>query len=42
MNKFDKPLANLTKMRRENTQISKIKNENGKRTIKTKGIIMIF
>jgi hypothetical protein len=27
INKIDKPLANLTKMRRENIQISKIKNE---------------
>jgi hypothetical protein len=27
--KFDKPLANLTKMRREKTQINKIRTENG-------------
>jgi hypothetical protein len=27
INKFDKPLANLTKMRREKTQISKIKKQ---------------
>jgi hypothetical protein len=26
-NEIDKPLANLTKMRRENTQISKIRNK---------------
>jgi hypothetical protein len=26
INKIDKPLANLTKMRRETTQISKIRN----------------
>jgi hypothetical protein len=28
--KNDQPLANLTKMRREKTQISKIRNENGR------------
>jgi hypothetical protein len=27
MNKIDKPLENLTEMRREKTQISKIRNE---------------
>jgi hypothetical protein len=27
INKIDKPLANLTKMRRENAQIGKIRNE---------------
>jgi hypothetical protein len=27
MNKIDKPLADLTKMRREKTQISKIRNQ---------------
>jgi hypothetical protein len=32
INKIDRPLANLTKMRREKTQISKIRN--GKREIK--------
>jgi hypothetical protein len=30
INKIDKPLANLTKMRREKTQISKITNKNAK------------
>jgi hypothetical protein len=29
INKIDKPLANLTEMRREKTQISKIRNANG-------------
>jgi hypothetical protein len=28
--KIDKPLANLTKMRREKTQISKIRNQKGR------------
>jgi hypothetical protein len=30
INKIDKPLANLTKMRREKTQISKIRNKKGR------------
>jgi hypothetical protein len=30
--KIDKPLANLTKMRREKTQISKIRNKKGEIT----------
>jgi hypothetical protein len=30
INKIDKPLANLTKMRRENTQINKIRNKKRK------------
>jgi hypothetical protein len=38
INKLDKPLANLTKMRREKTQISKIRNAKGEITTKTKGI----
>jgi hypothetical protein len=38
INKIDKPLANLTKMRRENTQISKIGNEKGEITTNTKEI----
>jgi hypothetical protein len=38
INKIDKPLANMTKMRSEKTQISKIRNENGKKTINTKEI----
>jgi beta-N-acetylglucosaminidase len=29
INKIDKPLVNLTKMRRKKTQISKIRNEKG-------------
>jgi hypothetical protein len=28
VNKIDKPLSNLTKVKREETQISKIRNEN--------------
>jgi chorismate mutase len=28
-NKIDKPLANMTKQRREKTQINKIRDENG-------------
>jgi hypothetical protein len=32
INKIDKPLANLTKMRKEKNQISKIRNEKGKIT----------
>jgi hypothetical protein len=32
INKTDKTLANLTKMRREKTQISKVRNENGEIT----------
>jgi hypothetical protein len=35
--KIDKLLANLTKMRREKTQINKIRNEKGGITINTKG-----
>jgi hypothetical protein len=35
INKIDKPPANLTKMRREKTQISKIRNENGEITTNT-------
>jgi hypothetical protein len=30
INKIDRPLANLTKMRREKTQISKIRNAKGR------------
>jgi hypothetical protein len=37
-NKNDKPLANLTKMRREKTQISKIRNKKGEITTNTKEI----
>jgi hypothetical protein len=32
INKIDRPLANLTKMRREKTQISKIRNAKGEIT----------
>jgi tRNA(Ser,Leu) C12 N-acetylase TAN1 len=35
MNKIDRPLANLTKMRREKTQISKIRNAKGEITTNT-------
>jgi hypothetical protein len=38
MSKIDRPLANLTKMRREKTQISKIRNAKGKITIHTREI----
>jgi hypothetical protein len=38
MNKIDKPLANLTKMRREKIQICKIRNKKGEMTTKTKVI----
>jgi hypothetical protein len=33
INKIDRPLANLTKMRKEKTQINKIKNAKGEITI---------
>jgi hypothetical protein len=36
--KIEKPLANLTKMRRERTEISKIRNEKGEITTNTKEI----
>jgi hypothetical protein len=40
MNKTDKPLANLTKMRREKIHISKIRNAKGEITTKKiQGII---
>jgi hypothetical protein len=35
INKIDRPLANLTKMRREKTQISKIRNAKGEITTNT-------
>jgi hypothetical protein len=38
-NKIDKPLANLTKRRKEKTQLSKIRNEKERITTKTKEII---
>jgi hypothetical protein len=38
INKIDKLLANLTKMKREQTQISKIRNEKGEITTNTKEI----
>jgi hypothetical protein len=38
INKIDHPLAYLTKMRRENSQISKIRNKKGKITINTREI----
>jgi hypothetical protein len=39
LNRIDKLLANLTKMRREKTQISKFRNEKGAITTNTKEII---
>jgi hypothetical protein len=41
-NKIHKPLANLTKMRRGKTQISKIRNEKREITINTKKIQRII
>jgi hypothetical protein len=38
INKIDKILANLTKMRREKTQINKIRNEREEVTTNTKEI----
>jgi hypothetical protein len=38
ISKIDKPLANLTKMKREKTQINKIRNEKGTITTNTKKI----
>jgi hypothetical protein len=35
INKIDRPLANLSKMRREKTQISKIRNAKGEITTNT-------
>jgi hypothetical protein len=35
MNKIDRPLANLTKMRGEKTQISRIRNAKGQITTNT-------
>jgi hypothetical protein len=35
INKIDRPLANLTKMRREKTQINKIRNAKGEITTNT-------
>jgi hypothetical protein len=35
INKIDRPLANLNKMRREKIQISKIRNAKGERTTNT-------
>jgi hypothetical protein len=36
INKIDKPLANMPKMRGENTQINKIRNKKGEITTNTK------
>jgi hypothetical protein len=36
INKIDNPLANLTKMQREKTQISKIRNKKGEITTNTR------
>jgi hypothetical protein len=38
INLIDKPLANLTKIRKEKTQINKIRNEKGETTTNTKEI----
>jgi Cu/Ag efflux protein CusF len=38
INKINMPLATMTKMRRENTQISKIRNKKGEVTTNTKEI----
>jgi hypothetical protein len=38
INKIDRPLANLTKMKREKTQISKIRNAKGEITTNTMDI----
>jgi hypothetical protein len=38
INNIEKPLANLTKVRREKTQISKIRSEKGEITTNTKEI----
>jgi hypothetical protein len=42
INKIDRPLANLTKKRREKTQISKIRNAKGEMTTNTKENQEIF
>jgi hypothetical protein len=45
INNIDKPLENLTKMRREKIQISKIRNEKWKitrNTMKIQGIIRLL
>jgi hypothetical protein len=42
INKIDRPLANLTKMRREKTQISKIRNAKGEITTNTMEIQKII
>jgi hypothetical protein len=39
MDKIDKSLANLTKMRREKNQINKIRKEMGEITTNTKGLL---
>jgi hypothetical protein len=38
INKIEKPLANVSKMRREKIQINKIRNEKSINKINTKGI----
>jgi hypothetical protein len=42
INRIDKPLANLTKMRREKTQISKIRNKKGEIITNSKEIQRII
>jgi hypothetical protein len=41
INKIDRPLANLSKMKREKTQISKIRNAKGEITTNTMEIQVI-
>jgi hypothetical protein len=38
INKINKPLASLNKMRKERTQVIKIRNKKGEKTINTKEI----
>jgi hypothetical protein len=38
INEIDRPLENLSKMRKEKTQISKIRNKKGEKTTNTKEI----
>ena len=42
INKIDKPLARLTKNKREKTQINRIRNENGEVTMDTAEILRIM
>jgi hypothetical protein len=42
INKIDRPLANLTKLRREKTQVSKVRNAKGEITTNTMEILRII